>query len=118
MKNDFVYVVEITDTENNITQPARWITGTLNPEQNFNVSLSWVPEETGMYNATISIGSSLDSVLQVADVEINVNPEGDPSNENYCKNGHELLFKYSDNSPICVSDETASKLINIGLAFA
>ena len=117
-ENDFAYVVEITDAENNITQPARWITGTLNPEQNFNVSLSWVPEETGLYNATISIGSSLDSVLQVADVEINVNPEGDPSDENYCKNGHELLFKYSDNSPICVSDETASKLINIGLAFA
>ena len=115
--NDFAYVVQITDDENNITQPARWITGTLNPKQNFNVSLSWVPEKTGMYNATVSLGSSLDSVSYVADVKIDVNPEGDPTNENYCKNGHELLFKYSDNSPICVSDDTASKLINIGLAF-
>ena len=115
--NDFAYVVQITDDENNITQPARWITGTLNPEQNFNVSLSWVPEKTGMYNATVSLGSSLDSVSHIADVKIDVNPEGDPTNENYCKNGHELLFKYSDNSPICVSDDTASKLINIGLAF-
>ena len=116
--NDFAYVVQITDTENNIAQPARWITGTLNPEQNFNVSLSWVPEKTGMYNATVSLGSSIDSVLPVADVEIDVNPGGDPTSENYCKKGHELLFKYSDNSPICVSDDTAFKLINIGLAFA
>ena len=116
--NDFAYIVQITDAENNIAQPARWITGTLNPEQNFNVSLSWVPEKTGMYNATVSLGSSLDSVSHVADVKIDVNPEGDPANEDYCKKGHELLFKYSDNSPICVSDKTASKLINIGLAFA
>ena len=116
--NDFAYVVQIIDTENNIAQPARWITGTLNPEQNFNVSLSWVPEKTGIYNATVSLGPSLDSVSHVADVKIDVNPEGDPTDENYCKNGHELLFKYSDNSPICVSHDTASKLINIGLAFA
>ena len=116
--NGFAYVVQITDAENNVAQPARWITGTLNPEQDFNVSLSWVPEKTGIYNATVSLGPTLDDVSYVADVKIDVNPEGDPSSEDYCKNGHELLFKYSDNSPICVSDDTAFKLINIGLAFA
>ena len=118
ISNDFAYVVQITDTESNISQPARWITGTLNPEQNFNVSLSWVPEKTGIYNATVSLGPTIDTVSHVADVKIDVNPEGDPSSEDYCKNGHELLFKYSDNSPICVSEDTAFKLINIGLAFA
>ena len=118
ISNDFAYVVQITDTESNISQPARWITGTLNPEQNFNVSLSWVPEKTGIYNATVSLGPTIDNVSHVADVKIDVNPEGDPSSEDYCKNGHELLFKYSDNSPICVSEDTAFKLINIGLAFA
>jgi hypothetical protein len=60
----------------------------------------------------------VDSVLQVADIEINVNPDGNTSDEDYCKNGHELLFKYSDNSPICASPDTASKLVNKGLAFA
>lgn len=118
ISNDFAYVVQITDTESNISQPARWITGTLNPEQNFNVSLSWMPEKTGIYNATVSLGPTIDTVSHVVDVKIDVNPEGDPSSEDYCKNDHELLFKYSDNSPICVSEDTAFKLINIGLAFA
>jgi hypothetical protein len=94
-KHDFAYLLEITDSENKHTQPPRWITGTLNPTQTFNVSLSWMPEESGAYNAIISIGASIDSVIQVADLEINVNSEGDVSDEDYCKNGQELLFKYS-----------------------
>ncbi len=117
-EHDFAYVMEITDSENKHVQPARWITGTLNPAQTFNVSLSWMPEESGAYKATISVGTSIDSVIQVADIKINVNSDGDVSNDDYCKNGQKLLFKYSDNSPICVSPDTASKLINIGLAFA
>ena len=117
-KNDFAYVVEITDSENNSAQPAKWMTGTLNPDQTFNVSLSWMPEKIGEYKATISVGNSMNSIFQVADIEINVNPEGALSDDDYCKNGHELLFKYSDNSPICASLDTASKLINKGLAFA
>lgn len=114
----FAYVVEITDIENNLAQPAQWVTGTLNPSQTFNVSLSWIPEETGEYKATISVGANRGSVLQAADIEIDVSPEGDVSDDSYCKNGNELLFKYSDNSPICVSSDTASKLVNKGLAFA
>ncbi|NOJ32737.1 MAG: hypothetical protein DA329_11425, partial [Candidatus Nitrosocosmicus sp.] len=46
-KHDFAYLMEITDSENKHTQPPRWITGTLNPTQTFNVSLSWMPEEPG-----------------------------------------------------------------------
>ena len=117
-KHDFAYVLEITDSENNLTQPARWMTGTINPDQTFNVSLSWTPEDIGEYTATLFVGSSIDSILQAADIKINVNPTGDTSDDNYCKNGHDLLFKYSDNSPICVTPNVASKLVNIGLAFA
>ncbi len=117
-RQDFAYIVEITDVANNLTEPAKWVTGTLNPVQTFNVSLSWIPEYIGEYRAIISIGTDIDSVTQVADIEINVNPEGNISDDNYCKNGRELLFKYSDNSPICATSDTASKLINIGLAFA
>jgi len=82
------------------------------------VGLSWIPKETGEYTAVISIGTEIDSVSPVAEIKINVNPEGNISDDNYCKNGHELLFKYSDNSPICASPDIASKLINRGLAFA
>ena len=117
-KHDFAYVLKITDSENNLAQPARWMTGTINPDQTFNVSLSWTPEEIGEYTATLFVGSSIDSILQAADIKINVNPTGNTSDDNYCKNGHDLLFKYSDNSPICVTPTVASKLVNIGLAFA
>ncbi len=117
-KQDFAYVVEITDNNNVLTQPAKWATGTLDSSQTFNVGLSWIPKETGEYKAVISIGEEINSITPVAEIQIDVNPEGHLSDENYCKYGHELLFKYSDNSPICASPDTASKLINIGLAFA
>ncbi len=117
-EQNFAYVVEITDDKNNPVQSAKWATGTLNPVQTFNVSLSWIPEDAGEYRATLFIGTDINSVLQVADIEISVNSDGDVSDDNYCKNDSELLFKYSDNSPICVAPDTAFKLINKGLAFA
>ena len=89
----------------------------LNSNQTLNVGLSWIPKETGKYTAIVSTGIGTDSVLQIAYIEIDVNPEGHISDDNYCKNGYELLFKYVGNSPICVTPNTASKLINIGLAF-
>ena len=50
-------------------------------------SLSWIPDEDGVFNATVSVGTEIDSVMSVTDVEIDVNAEGDISDENYCKNG-------------------------------
>ncbi|MDH3855836.1 MAG: hypothetical protein OES27_06915 [Nitrosopumilus sp.] len=116
-KNNFVYMVEITNERDIPVQPAKWMTGTLNPNQTLNVSLSWIPEETGTFNAAVFIGTEIDSILHVDDIKINVNPEVDVSDKDYCKKGHELLFKYSDNSPICATPNTASKLISIGLVF-
>ena len=115
--NDFVYMVEITNEDDVPVQPAKWMTGKLNPNQTLNVSLSWIPEEIGEFNAAVFLGTEINSILQVDDIKINVNPEIDVSDEAYCKKGYELLFKYSDNSPICTTSNTASQLINIGLAF-
>lgn len=116
-KNNFVYRVEITNEEKVPVQPAKWMTGTLNPNQTLNVSLSWIPVETGTFNAIVSVGTEIDSILQADEIKIDVNPEADVSDKDYCKKGHKLLFKYSDSSPICATPNTASKLINIGLAF-
>ena len=116
-QQDFIYMVEIKDQLNTIVQPAKWMKGTLNSNQTLNVGLSWIPKETGKYTAIVSTGIGTDSVSQMADIEIDVNPEGHISDDNYCKNGYELLFKYVDNTPICATPNTALKLINIGLAF-
>jgi hypothetical protein len=110
-------MVEITNGDDIPVQPAKWVTGTLNPNQTLNVSLSWIPVETGTFNAAVSVDTEIDSILHAGDIKINVNSEVDVSDKDYCKKGHELLFKYSDNSPICATPNTASKLINIGLAF-
>ncbi|WP_182126860.1 hypothetical protein [Nitrosopumilus sp. b2] len=115
---DFVYVVEIKNASNNVVQPAKWMTGSLNPDQTLNVGLSWIPNETGNFKAIISVGSKIDSVLQIADIEIGVPSQDNIHDGDYCKTGYDLLFKYVDNSPICVSSDTAFKLINVGLAFA
>ncbi len=85
---DFIYMVEVKNDENTIVQPAKWITGTLNSKQTLNVGLSWIPKETGQFRATISTGTGVNSVSQIADIEIIVNPEGDISDDNYCKNGY------------------------------
>ena len=115
-KNNFIYMVEVTNKDDVPVQPAKWMTGTLNPNQTLNVGLSWVPEEAGEFNAVVSVGTNADSILQSTEVKIDVNPV-DVSDEDYCKKGYDLLFKYSDNSPICATPNTASKLINVGLAF-
>jgi len=115
-KNNFIYMVEVTNKDDVTVQPAKWMTGTLNPNQTLNVGLSWVPEEAGEFNAVVSVGTNADSILQSTEVKIDVNPV-DVSDEDYCKKGYDLLFKYSDNSPICATPNTASKLINVGLAF-
>lgn len=117
-RDTFVYMVEITDDENIQVQPTKWITGELNPDQMLNVSVSWVPQRTGNFNAVIFIGTEMGSISRASDIEINVGSESDVSDDDYCKDGHELLFKYSDSSPICATPVTATKLINIGLAFS
>ena len=114
---DFVYLVKIIDEHDRLVQPAKWMTGNLNSEQTLNVGLSWIPEKSGKFIGSIFIGLDVESVFHVGDVEIVVNSEKNVSPEEYCKKGYELLFKYSDNSPICATTETASKLINVGLAF-
>ena len=114
---NFVYSVEITDKNNHLVQPAKWMTGTIDSSQQLNVSLSWIPKEVGEFKALVTLGKDMNSIIDLLTLEINVNPEADIHNVEYCKNGYELLFKYSDNSPICASNDTAAKLINIGLAF-
>ena len=114
---NFVYSVEITDKNNRLVQPAKWMTGTIDSNQQLNVSLSWIPKEVGEFKALVTLGKDINSILDILTLEIDVDPETDIHNAGYCKNGYELLFKYSDNSPICASNDTASKLINIGLAF-
>ncbi|BDQ30329.1 hypothetical protein [Nitrosopumilus zosterae] len=70
IKQDFVYMLDIKDSKDNPIRPTTWVTGTLTAEQTFNVGLSWIPEESGEFTATISTGNSMESVSHVADIGI------------------------------------------------
>lgn len=70
LKQDFVYMLDIKDNNDNPIRPTAWVTGTLTADQTFNVGLSWIPEESGEFTATISTGNSMESVSHVADIGI------------------------------------------------
>ena len=115
---DFVYTLEIKNDEAVQIQPTKWITGKLDPDQRLNVGLSWIPEQEGKFTAGVYLGNDMDSVSHVADIELEVSDGSTFDLDSFCKDGYELLFKYSDNSPICLTTDTASKLIKTGLVFS
>jgi hypothetical protein len=60
IKQDFAYIVQIQNKDS-VTVSLAWITGTLEPAQSFTPALSWVPNEEGMYEATIFVWESIDN---------------------------------------------------------
>jgi len=73
LNQDFVYILDIKDSQDNPIRPTQWITGTLMAAQTFNVGLSWIPETSGEFTATIYTGNSMGSVSHVADIDIIIN---------------------------------------------
>jgi len=59
-EQEFAYIVQVQD-QNGITVSLAWITGVLTPAQSFSPSLSWTPNETGKYEATIFVWESIDN---------------------------------------------------------
>jgi len=59
-EQQFAYIVQVQD-ENGVTVSLAWITGELSPAQSFSPSLSWVPSQTGQYEATIFVWESIDN---------------------------------------------------------
>ncbi|HEY8110179.1 MAG TPA: hypothetical protein VIG05_04880 [Candidatus Nitrosotenuis sp.] len=60
MEQDFAYIVQIQN-EDGVTVSLSWLTGKLVPAQSFSPALSWTPNETGMYTATIFVWESIDN---------------------------------------------------------
>lgn len=58
IEQDFAYIVQIQDKDG-ITVSLSWITGTLLPAQSLSPAVSWIPQETGTYDATIFVWESV-----------------------------------------------------------
>ena len=72
---EFVYLVEIRDTQNQIIQPLKWITGQLDSAQTLNLGLSWIPTNTGNFYADVYLGTGLDFVSHTETISIVVLPQ-------------------------------------------
>ncbi|QLH08834.1 hypothetical protein [Candidatus Nitrosotenuis sp. DW1] len=60
IEQDFAYIVQIQN-EDGVTVSLSWLTGKLIPAQSFSPALSWTPDETGEYVATIFVWESIDN---------------------------------------------------------
>jgi hypothetical protein len=73
-EQDFAYIVQIQN-ENGVTVSLAWLTGTLQPAQSFSPAISWIPNETGQYEATIFVWESItnpSALSHTLTMEINV----------------------------------------------
>ena len=58
IEQDFAYIVQIQN-EDGVTVSLSWLTGKLVPAQSFSPALSWTPDESGKYTATIFVWESI-----------------------------------------------------------
>jgi hypothetical protein len=59
-EQSFAYLVQVQDG-NGVTVSLAWITGSLSAGQSFSPALSWIPESSGSYTATVFVWESVDN---------------------------------------------------------
>lgn len=107
----FTFQVKVLDSGDDMVQE-RWISGAIAPKKDTHASISWIPENTGTYTAIVSVGSDLDSLNHSRMIDFTVSDDTITS----CGEGLILVYKASDNLPICVRPHTAEKLVERGWA--
>jgi hypothetical protein len=69
----FAYIVQVQDG-NGVTVSLAWITGSLAAGQSFSPALSWIPDASGSYTATVFVWESVDNPTALSDtVEASIN---------------------------------------------
>ena len=61
----FAYIVQIKD-EYGVVISLGWLTGELTPGQFLSPALSWIPENTGVYTATIFVWEGIDNPVALS----------------------------------------------------
>ena len=61
----FVYIIQIEDNKGEI-KSTRWFSGELVPGQSFEPSLSWIPEESGIYFGKILVWDTLEGMKPIS----------------------------------------------------
>jgi hypothetical protein len=122
----FAYIVQIQDVDGK-TVSLSWITGTLLADQSLNPAQSWTPQHNGTYTAQIFTWQSIDNPNALAPpviITLNVEPNSNltqpsqvvPRISSNCNEGFTQIIKKEDDSPACVTSNTAQKLMERGWA--
>ena len=75
-EQQFAYLVQIKNSDDDVTVNLSWIAGALLPGQALSLSLSWNPQITGTYDATMFVWESLDDPIPLTNpvsLTVNVN---------------------------------------------
>jgi len=62
----FAYLVQVQDSDG-VTVSLAWITGQLSAGQSFSPALSWIPDASGSYEATVFVWESVDNPTALSD---------------------------------------------------
>ena len=62
----FAYLVQVQDSDG-VTVSLAWITGQLSAGQSFSPALSWIPNASGSYEATVFVWESVDNPTALSD---------------------------------------------------
>lgn len=65
LKQKFVYIFQVKNT-NNYVESISWIQGELLPEQSLDVSQSWIPPKSGMYEVETFVWNSFDNPMALS----------------------------------------------------
>jgi hypothetical protein len=65
IEQEFTYIVQIKD-KHGYPVTINWVDGVMTPDMSFAPSLSWVPEEEGVYYAEIFVWHSLDNPVPLS----------------------------------------------------
>ena len=62
----FAYLVQVQDGDG-VTVSLAWITGSLAAGQSLSPALSWIPDASGTYEATVFVWESVDNPTALSD---------------------------------------------------
>jgi len=65
LKQNFVYIFQVKNADNYV-ESISWIQGELLPEQSLDVSQSWIPPKSGMYEVETFVWNSFDNPMALS----------------------------------------------------
>jgi hypothetical protein len=70
-KQDFTNIIQITDESGSVVSLS-WIIGNLNQGQDFEISQSWTPKQSGQYTIQAFVWKSLDDATPLAQTQTQI----------------------------------------------